>query len=336
MPAYASNAVDAVLLWAQGLQSQRLSLGSYDQDASALYLTIKSMQPPLALSAPFLNFDASADVLGRLAVVNLQPSQALAANVTSASSPPQYVTVGDFSSIAGMISMSGQVRFALDGPAPSDGTLQNRVAHLGMIMPFTNNGVELEGIAWKQVTCGAKLAVSHVNSGDETIVPGLRALITNLQRLDSSIYDTGCIMGLGSKHPFHSCHPAITHMAMARLLCADSASPGLFSYRQMVQAGAHAMIGAARSAVSMPLAQLGALDVMPQCSYWSSSPSLSDTQLYPYCASLLVCPESHKSFTSTCSLAAYALALRRMPCVLRSQSGVHTHRTPSRPRCCRA
>jgi hypothetical protein len=170
---------------------------------------------------------------------------------------------------------------------PADQTLQSRVAHLGMIMPFTNNGVELEGIAWKQVTCGAKLAVSHVNSGDETIVPGLRALITNLQRLDSSIYDTGCIMGLGSKHPFHSCHPAITHMAMARLLCADSASPGLFSYRQMVQAGAHAMIGAARSAVSMPLAQLGALDVMPQCSYWSSSPSLSDTQLYPYCASSL-------------------------------------------------
>ena len=102
-------------------------------------------------------------------------------------------------------------------------------------------------------------------------------------------------------------------MAMTRLLCADSAASALVSYRQMTQAGAHAMVGAARSAVSMPLAQLGALDVMPQCSYWSSSPTLSDTQLYPYCASLLVCPESHKSVTATCNLAAYAFALRRMP-----------------------
>jgi hypothetical protein len=69
-----------------------------------------------------------------------------------------------------------------------------------------------------------------------------------------------------------------------RPLCADSASPALVSYRQMMQGGPNAMVAAARSAVSMPLAQLGALDTMPQCSYWSSSPSLSDKQLYPYCA----------------------------------------------------
>ena len=52
----------------------------------------------------------------------------------------------------------------------------------------------------------------------------------------------------------------------------------------MKEDGAQALVGAARSAVSMPLAMLSKIDQMPQCSYWSSSPSLSDTLLYPYCA----------------------------------------------------
>jgi hypothetical protein len=81
-------------------------------------------------------------------------------------------------------------------------------------------------------------------------------------------------------------HPAITHAdvagGMARV--ADSASPAIVSYRQVVQNGAHAMIGAARSAASLPLALLGAVDTMPQCSYWSTAPSLSNMRLYPYCA----------------------------------------------------
>lgn len=81
-----------------------------------------------------------------------------------------------------------------DSTPPTDQTMQSRVAHLGMIFPFTNVGVELEGIIWKQLVCGAKLAVSHVNAGNETVVPGLTGLVTNLQRLDSSIYDTGCAL----------------------------------------------------------------------------------------------------------------------------------------------
>jgi hypothetical protein len=78
-----------------------------------------------------------------------------------------------------------------------DQTMQSRVAHLGMILPFTNVGIEFEGMAWKQVVCGATLAVSHINSGNETVVPGMRGLITNLQRLDSSMYDTGCTTRAG-------------------------------------------------------------------------------------------------------------------------------------------
>ena len=46
--------------------------------------------------------------------------------------------------------------------------------------------------------------------------------------------------------------------------------------------GVHGIVGAARSAVSTPVAQLGAVDRMPQLSYWSSSPRLSDKAVYPY------------------------------------------------------
>jgi hypothetical protein len=67
----------------------------------------------------------------------------------------------------------------------------SRVAHLGMILPYTNDGFQL-GQKWEHVICGAALAVSHVNARDETTVPGLRGLVNNLERLDSSMYDSGC------------------------------------------------------------------------------------------------------------------------------------------------
>eukprot|EP00966_Prymnesium_polylepis_P001341 30742-Prymnesium_polylepis.1 len=116
-------------------------------------------------------------------------------------------------------------------------------------------GEELVGTTWKQVVCAAQLAVKHVNDHDEAVVPGLTNLTANLINLTSSTYDTGY-----------------------------SASPAIVSYRQLKADGGMAMVAAARSAVSKPLAQLGEIDMMPQCSYWSSSPSLSDSLLYPYCA----------------------------------------------------
>ena len=128
-------------------------------------------------------------------------------------------------------------------------------AHLGLILPYTSGGEELSGITWKQVVCAARLAVTHVSERDETVVPGLEALTANLTNLTSSMYDTGY-----------------------------SASPAIVSYRQLRADGGMAMVAAARSAVSKPLAQLGEIDRMPQCSYWSSSPSLSESKLYPYCA----------------------------------------------------
>ena len=132
-----------------------------------------------------------------------------------------------------------------------------KTAQLGLILPYTNGdtGQVLAGITWKQVTCAARLAVHHVNQGFEGIVPGLRSMVSNLTRLTGIIYDTGY-----------------------------SATPATISYRQMKEDGSTAMVAAARSAVSGPLATQGKIDKIPQCSYWSSSPSLSDTLLYPYCA----------------------------------------------------
>ena len=105
------------------------------------------------------------------------------------------------------------------------------------------------------LTCAAKLAVRHVNERNNTIIPGLSNLAGNLTRLDTTLYDTGF-----------------------------SESPAINAYRQLVAAGEQAVVGAARSAVSAPVATLGKIDKMPQCSYWSSSPSLSNKLLYPYCA----------------------------------------------------
>ena len=65
------------------------------------------------------------------------------------------------------------------------------VAHLGLILPLTDDGVQLQGMTWKQVICGAQLAVSHVNTGNEAIVPGLRGLISGLAQLNATMCDTG-------------------------------------------------------------------------------------------------------------------------------------------------
>ena len=128
-------------------------------------------------------------------------------------------------------------------------------AHLGLITPQSLEGNVFGDVKWKQVSCAAMLAVKHVTQGNETIVPGLKALTSNLTNFTGGLYDTGY-----------------------------RPSPAIVSYRQMKADGAMAIVGAARSAVSKPLAQLAAIDKMPQCSYWSTSPSLSDESLYPYCA----------------------------------------------------
>jgi hypothetical protein len=137
-----------------------------------------------------------------------------------------------------------------------------KVAQIGMIMPYMNadRGEELPGLVWKQLTCAARLAVTHVNARFGGIVEGLGAMVGNLTHLTGIIYDTGY-----------------------------SATPATISYRQMIVDGGTAMVAAARSAVSGPLATQGKIDQIPQCSYWSSSPSLSDVLQYPYCERAASC-----------------------------------------------
>ena len=139
-----------------------------------------------------------------------------------------------------------------------------------------------KGLTFKQLTCGARLAVNHVNARDEGVVPGLGRMVSNLTHLAGLIYDTGY-----------------------------SATPATISYRQMKEDGATAMVGAARSAVSTPLATQAKIDKIPQCSYWSSSPSLSDVLQYPYCA----CPRPRQPARCLCGPrhASVVAAARRQP-----------------------
>ena len=57
---------------------------------------------------------------------------------------------------------------------------------------------------------------------------------------------------------------------------------GLIAYRQAHERGVHGIVGAARSAVSEPVAQTAAVDRTVQLSYWSSSPDLADKSVYPF------------------------------------------------------
>eukprot|EP00966_Prymnesium_polylepis_P082393 1907940-Prymnesium_polylepis.1 len=106
---------------------------------------------------------------------------------------------------------------------------------MGIMIPQTNDGTPLAGIHWKQVTCGALVAARHIRAHDESVVPNLALLTANLTSLRSSVYDTGM-----------------------------NAFRGIVSYRSLVADGRQVIVGASRSDVSMLLAQLAAVDRIPQ------------------------------------------------------------------------
>ena len=101
------------------------------------------------------------------------------------------------------------------------------------------------------MACACLLAVTHVNQRDASVVPALQSLMFNVS-INSTIHDTGGIE-----------------------------FDGLLGYRNARLAGASAIVGPARSAVSIPVALQGALDDVPNVAYWSSSPTLSDARTYP-------------------------------------------------------
>ena len=122
---------------------------------------------------------------------------------------------------------------------------------LMVLTALTNIGTDL-GISYKQIACSTFLAAHHVRNGDNSVVPNLHALTGNLD-LSLEMYDTQMFEQVAIR-----------------------------GYLDGRSKGARALIGAQRSAVSMPLALLSGIDQIPQCSFWSSSPSLSNKLLYPY------------------------------------------------------
>ena len=121
---------------------------------------------------------------------------------------------------------------------------------LGLLMRQTSDGVRL-GDYWDGMSCAAVLAVRHVNARNGSVVPALGGLSGTHFR--AVVRDTGSV-------PLS----------------------GIISYREAVEQGAHAIVGAARSAVTMPIATLSAIDKLPMMSYWSSSPELSEVGHYSH------------------------------------------------------
>ena len=122
---------------------------------------------------------------------------------------------------------------------------------IGLLMRLTSQFGPL-GDFWDGVGCAAVLALRHANERNGAIVPQFAGLTR-------TVYD---------------------------VRTADSSSqpiPGIRAYRELTtHFGASAIVGAARSAVSSPIAHIGGCDHVPQLSYWSSSPALSNKEDFPY------------------------------------------------------
>ena len=104
------------------------------------------------------------------------------------------------------------------------------------------------------ISCAAKLAVRHVNEADETVVPGLGRMVRDLVRLDYHLLDSR----------FDPTYSSAAYLELQSVRAID------------------AIVGPARSASSIAVASMAKLDKVPQCSYWSSSPLLSNKLDFPY------------------------------------------------------
>ena len=99
--------------------------------------------------------------------------------------------------------------------------------------------------------CAALLALRHVNEKNSSVVPQLANLSPNF-RVRGLLYDTR-----------------------------TRADLGVAAYTRSVAAGADAIVGAAYSSVTVPVAQFSGISGIPQVSYGATAPVLSNKQLYP-------------------------------------------------------
>ena len=108
---------------------------------------------------------------------------------------------------------------------------------LGLLMPLSSVDA-----------CSAMLAIQHSNRNDDSVVPEFGSSVPPPLNITSLMNDTN----------------------------SDPAT-GVASYRALLSAGATALVGAGRSSVTTPVGLLSAHNVVPMVSYWSSSPTLSDS-----------------------------------------------------------
>ena len=100
------------------------------------------------------------------------------------------------------------------------------------------------------LACSAMLAIEHSNQGDGRVCPAL-ATAPSLQ-LEGYLFNT-------QGNPGH----------------------GVEAYREARAHGVAVNVGATRSSVTQPVGVLSAFNELPMIGYYSSSPLLSDPQLYP-------------------------------------------------------
>ena len=119
---------------------------------------------------------------------------------------------------------------------------------IGLLHRWNASGVELSD-EWKQVACAAVLGVRHAAQRNGAVVAALSSIPAG-HNFSSVSFDTG-----------------------------SAAQLGLAAWREALAAGSQFVVGASLSTVSTPLALNGAVDRMPQISYWSSAVALSDNTL---------------------------------------------------------
>ncbi|KAK3257437.1 hypothetical protein CYMTET_33474, partial [Cymbomonas tetramitiformis] len=129
---------------------------------------------------------------------------------------------------------------------------------------------------WCKVAAMAVLAIFHVNERNDTVVP-------TASQLDAGNWAAAA----GGRF-------AVTYMLLNSADTDDDGNAGTLAFSEEClhydarRNGCAALIGAAYSRTSSPVATLGGVYNVPQVSYWSSSEELSSESSYPYFSRVIV------------------------------------------------
>ena len=124
-------------------------------------------------------------------------------------------------------------------------------AVVALLLRLSSGGAS---IGWEDVGCASLLAVQQATARNASVVPALSTLSPGFA-WRALLYDTESTRRGGSQ-----------------------------AFLSARAAGAHAMVGPARSSVAEIVSSLGGIYQTPTISYWAASPSLSDTTAFPFFA----------------------------------------------------